>query len=117
MIFDVKDDVYKKQGINFPALKHLDAIGLISFEPLSGFAREGFIKNGMISYYGRPLLIEFQSESNNQIRVGQVLLTDLGMQLTKICGSEPDQEFYEYAVKKMHEQGLILSSFPQSYLF
>jgi Protein of unknown function (DUF2806) len=59
LIFDLKEEIYSSQGITFSALKHLDSIGLISFEALSGYQRQGFGKYAHIFYFGRPTLIEF----------------------------------------------------------
>ncbi|RPJ77282.1 MAG: DUF2806 domain-containing protein, partial [Alphaproteobacteria bacterium] len=39
IIYEVEDEIYTKHGINFGALKHLDEIGLLSFESLSGYSK------------------------------------------------------------------------------
>ncbi|MFM5551466.1 DUF2806 domain-containing protein [Aeromonas veronii] len=44
MIFEPKDEIFTKNGINFSTLKHLDAIGLISFESESEYNKIGFGK-------------------------------------------------------------------------
>ena len=111
LVFDIKNDIYTNSGINFASLKHLDSIGLISLEYMTGYIRERIPKVMEAFYYGRTLSIEFQNETDNQLGVGKVLLTETGMQLFNICGSEPSQEFYEYAVSQFVAQGLIVSSF------
>lgn len=110
LIYKTDDEIYTNQGINFAALKHLDAIGLISFESVSGYARKGFGKYAHVFYYGRPTAIEFSGEANNQLQMGHVLLTSIGKELTPICGSSPNYEFYEYVIRKWFQQGLVLSS-------
>ena len=110
LIYDTNDEIYTKQGINFGALKHLDSIGLVSFESVSGYARMGFGKYAHVFYYGQPTAIEFSGESNNQLQVGHVLLTSIGKELAPICGSSKNENFYHYVVRKWFEQGLILSS-------
>lgn len=41
LIFQMDDPVLSAQGITFDSLKHLDAIGLISLETVSGYAKRG----------------------------------------------------------------------------
>lgn len=110
LIFNTDNEIYTKEGISFSALKHLDAIGLISFESTSGYRRMGFQKQAIFSYYGHPTLVEFPNEKDNQIKTGKVLFTQAGKELVTICGAKRNQEFYEYAVQELSKQGLILSS-------
>lgn len=115
LIYDVRSDIYTKHGITFDALKHLDAIGLISFESVSGYQKQGFGKYAHFFYYGRPTLIEFPADTGNNIEMGHVLMTSVGRELAAICGSAMNPEFYEYVISRWYQQGLILSSvFPQS---
>lgn len=110
LIYEIDNEVYTKQGINFDVLKHLDAIGLISFEALGGYTRRGFGKYTHAFYYGRPTLVEFPADENNQIQTGHALLTATGKELVPICGSGRNEEFYLYVLRKWSQEGLILSS-------
>jgi hypothetical protein len=67
-------------------------------------------KNIVVFYYGTPLLIEFPKETDNELNTGNVLLSNIGQQLVKICASTSTTEFHEYVMKKWSAQGLILSS-------
>lgn len=110
LVYETQNEIYTKQGINFSALKHLDSIGLISFESVSGYNRTGFEKYAHVFYYGQPTAIEFSGDANNQLQVGHVLLTSIGKELTPICGSSRNHDFYEYVIRKWFQDGLILSS-------
>ena len=110
LIFDTKNEIYTKNGINFTALQHLDAIGLISFSPLSSFVTEGHNKQAVIFYYGKPTLVEFANDKDNKISIGHALFTQAGRELVSICGSERSQDFYEYAIEQLSKQELCLSS-------
>jgi hypothetical protein len=110
LIFDVSNEIYAKHGINFTSLKHLDSIGLISFEATSGYKKFGFPKQAVIFYYGQPTLFEFSKEKDNDLLTGKVLLTQAGKELVTICGAKRNQEFYEYAIAEISKQGIILSS-------
>ncbi len=111
LVYRVEDDVYKVAGVTFTALKHLDAIGLISFEATGGYAQTGFGKYGVAHYYGRKILLEFRSDKDNQLKAGHTLLTSVGKELVPICGSLPNEPFFEYTLRQWQQQGLVLSSF------
>lgn len=110
LIFDPSDEIYTKNGINFSTLKHLDAIGLISFESISGYRRHGYEKQTIIFYFSQPTLVEFSGEKDNQIELGKALFTQAGKELVSICGAIRNQEFYEYAIEKLFKQNMSLSS-------
>lgn len=110
LIYDLKDEIYSKHGINFGVLKHLDAIGLISFESVAGYQRQGFGKYAHLYYYGRPTLVEFPADAGNILDVGHVLLTSTGRELAPICGSVLNLDFYDYIIARWHKNGLITSS-------
>lgn len=110
LIYSVNDEVYGNQGITFAALKHLDSIGLISFESISGYSIKSLPKYAHFFYYGRPTLIEFSADTDNQIEIGHVLLTSAGRELTPICGSHRNEDFYQRVIRQWFDRGLILSS-------
>lgn len=109
-ILDSENNIYNKQGINFISLKHLDSIGLISFESTTGYIRKGFSKYIHISYFETTTLIEFNKDTDNTLQGGKVLLTQIGQELASVCGAERNNEFYEYIVSEWHKQGMILST-------
>lgn len=110
LIFDPQADVYTSQGINFSTLKHLDSIGLISFESVSGYSKLRLPKRALIFYYSLPTLGEFPKDQDNQMNVGHVLLTQAGRELVNICGSQRNQKFYEHAISELSKQNIILST-------
>lgn len=110
LIYDEKDPIYAAGGVNFSVLSHLDDIGLISFEHLTGFKRMGFPKHMRVFYYGEPIDIAFPKETGNDLETGKVLLTQTGQQMAPICGSEPVPGFLDYVLYRWNEKGLFLSS-------
>lgn len=113
LIYELQSEIYTAHGINFTSLKHLDSIGLISFESVSGYQREGFGKYIHAFYYGRPTLLEFPADKGNNLEIGHVLLTATGRELAPICGSSRNQTFYEYVIDYWFKRGLILSTIRQ----
>jgi hypothetical protein len=87
----------------------LDDIGLISFQPAGEFTRRGLSQKITPRYYGKPLTIEFQARENNQLQIGEVILTKIGAQLAPICGSKTVDGCEDYVVQRWAEKGLTLS--------
>ena len=104
------NEIYTKHGITFNTLKHLDTIGLISFESVAGYRKMRLGKSVMVGYYGRPTQVTFPADNNNDLNTGHVLLTTTGKELAPVCGSGRNEEFYEYVIRKWYQQELILSS-------
>lgn len=110
LIYETGSEIYTKQGVDFLALQHLDSIGLISFESVNGYFREGFKKYERLFYCGQATDIEFSNDVNNKLQVGHVLLTNIGKELFPICGSSRNRDFYEYVIHKWFQDSLILST-------
>ncbi len=109
LIFDVENAVYTKQGITSETLRHLEVIGLITFET-KGFVKKGFGKHTRLFYCGKPTKIGFQNDENNYLDLGYVLLTEYGKKLALTYKTPRNQQFYEYVINRWFQQGLVLSS-------
>ena len=96
LIFDSEADIYNQKGINFTALTHLDSIGLIQFNHLSGFERTELPKMFTVLYCGKPLMLEFPKESGNNLPIGKILLTQLGQELVSVISAPGVDAFVEY---------------------
>lgn len=100
LIFDVQAKIYEEHGITFNALSHLESIGLIQFNHLSGFRRLKLPKKFYVLYYGQPLLLEMSKDEGNELEIGHVLLTKVGQELAPICGSKQVNGFVEFVKEK-----------------
>lgn len=96
LIFDIHAEIYRRNGITFNALIHLESIGLIQFNNLTGFNRVKLPKHFALYYYGKPLPLEMSNDKDNQLEIGKVLLTKTGEELAPICGSKSVDGFWEY---------------------
>lgn len=96
LVFDYKEKIYSRHGINFDRLTDLENIGLIQFSTVVQFKRIGFPKRISVFYFGRQLVLEFPKDADNEIIIGQTQLTRIGQELAPICGSEPVEGFWEY---------------------
>jgi hypothetical protein len=112
-IFDVKGKVYTEKGLNFEKLSHLDNIGLINFNHVTGFIQHPYQQESLVHYYGTPIYIRFPNEKDNVLQLGHVVLTKIGHELAPLCGSERLDSFLEYVIEKWISAGLkVWSPFP-----
>ena len=87
------------------ALSHLDNIGLIQFNDLTGFLFPNVPKKFYVLYCGNSFALEMPKDTGNKLEVGKVLLTKIGRELAPICGSAPVEGFWDY-VKDQWKQYL-----------
>lgn len=100
LVFDVQAEIYNKHGINFNSLSHLESIGLIQLNNLSGFLRLGLPKTFSVLYYGKWLTLEMPKDTDNGLEIGKALLTKIGQELAPICGSKSVEGFRDYVMDK-----------------
>jgi hypothetical protein len=96
LIFDTQAKIYNDNGINFGAVSHLESLGLIQFESLSGYTRQKLPKNFTVLYCSTPLQLTMPKDADNTLKIGKVLLTRAGRELATICESPGIPEFREY---------------------
>ena len=98
LVFDVEAKIYNKNGINFNSLSHLESIGLVQFNSITGVSRSILPKKFAVFYYGNPLMLEMPNDAGNKLEIGKVLLTKIGQELVPICGSRPVEGFRDYVM-------------------
>lgn len=100
LIFDDQAAIYNDKGLNFNTLTHLDSIGLIQFGNLTGFSRTGLPKTFAVAYCGEPLQLTMEKEEGNNLPIGKVLLTQVGMELARVCQTPGVEGFVDYVKEK-----------------
>ena len=103
LVFDFEASVYKQRGIHFASLSHLDSIGLIQFETLTGFKRINLGKRVGASYFGQRINLEFSNDAEHELDIGFAGLTQVGQELARICVSRPVDGFFNYVMEKWQE--------------
>ena len=96
LVFDSQAPIYNNEGINFSTLSHLDNLGLIQFNSLSGFNKQGLPENFTLVYCGQPLPLEMKNGQKNQLSIGQVLLSQAGQELAQVVRVPRVDAFYDY---------------------
>ncbi len=117
LIIDYKNEIFEKYNISFSVLQHLDELGLITFNHLSGFTITANVDNMDIGYYGRVLQLNF--ENSKTIKTGFVNLTKIGKDIAKVSHPDVDKieieceeyidEYYHYIVNELYKQNVIMS--------
>ena len=106
LIFDRNAAIYNDKRINFNTLTHLNSIGLIRYSS-SGHTKTKLPKEFTVSYCNRqPFTLIMKKKKNNKIKVGEVLLTQTGKELSRICDIQEVDGFVDY-VKGMWERYLL----------
>jgi hypothetical protein len=107
-VYDLSDDVCVKGGVTFETLTHLDSIGLIRFENLSGFRiiqRES-IERITLSYFGERVTIDSSRQFEKEFHIGHVMLTQIGKELSAVCDAQSIAGFSDYCVSRWAFKGL-----------
>lgn len=106
LIFDSQAPIYNNLGINFNSLSHLDSLGLIQFNSLAGFSRTGLPKSFVVDYCGQLLQLVIKEGQENQLSIGQILLTQAGQELAQIVKVPGVQGFYDYVKEQWKSHAL-----------
>ena len=106
LIFDVKASIYIENHIVFDSLTHLGNIGLITFNSISGYAITNLPQEVVIGYFAKTLKLRFNKTEENSLKVGTMLLSQSGIELSRVCHSEPVDGFFDYVIEKITEQGI-----------
>jgi uncharacterized protein DUF2806 len=108
LIFNVKDEYLVNKSINYDKLQQLDAMGLINFNPMTGYNLDNFARANF-SYYGESYSVFRPQNKKAHLGIGIALLTAEGEQLVLISGSNPSEEYKNFVLKRWEKQGLIIN--------
>jgi hypothetical protein len=98
IVHDPSARVYTDTGINFATLVHLDALGIVRFEPAIHLSIEGMPSTFEASYFDTRFSMELHGSRQGSLLVGSVALTSVGKELVHIAGASPVDGFAEYCI-------------------
>lgn len=107
LIFDTQHDIYNRQGIDFNSVGHLESLGLIHFNGLSGFAIVSRAQQWTFSYCGELVLLTLPDGAGYEFNQGQVILTQAGKELSQICDASPVDGFFEFVYDRWASESLV----------
>lgn len=100
-----RDENSNNTYITFDQLSVLDSLGVI--QQGLGYSLTFKQKIGHLFYYGIPIIVEFQQDDPSlwTFETGTALLTPIGAELMKICGSSPDFDYLNKFINKTNVEG------------
>lgn len=99
LIFQETDEIYNRNDIKCDSLQHLETIGLVHFT-LNKFGASGLKGSMTVSYYGKPLHLNFGDGRPATLEFGKVLFTQIGKELFTLTSASGIDDLYDYVSAK-----------------
>ena len=99
-IYDTNDEIIKKIGLTFESINRLDILGLLSCGSTFGYYVSELPQKTFASYSNKKLRITFKTKEPCQLDCGQVILSQSGNELFKICSPNYTDEIFNYVYEK-----------------
>ena len=112
-VFDIEHEIYGRCGISFRSLDRLEALGLVRFDDLSGFRILNLPKKVTTFYGNRQVQLTLSKDSENELGVGKVLLTQSGSELFRIAKASIVEGFFDYVYGRWASDSLVPPPEPQ----
>jgi|ERR1019366_638520 hypothetical protein len=109
LIFDLGHKIYNDAGITFDVVNHLETIGLVHLNAVTGYGRVILSQEGFVLYFGTPVWVEFPEEPKResyQLNTGHVLFTKAGLELAPLSGAQPKEHFVDYVKEQWKRYGI-----------
>ena len=98
------EETLNNMGLTFSILNELDTFGLIKFDGLSGYAAVGF-KEKLVLLYANGKTIAINEHKNNEIPIGNVMLTSTGECLMNITPTDMITDYDKMLIKFLENKG------------
>lgn len=105
LVFDPNASIYNASGINFPALSHLESLGLIKFETLTGFTLTGLPQHFSFTYGGKQLNIALK-QPGDAFPTGKAMFTRMGSELSTLIETNEVPGFFDYLSTQFESSGI-----------
>jgi hypothetical protein len=104
LVLDCKAPIYFENGIDFFNLTDLDTLGLIRFDPVAGFEinYKGFVA---FNYHHDAIIFNQNSLNKGRINIGNVMLTKIGKELSRVSSTKKIDGFYKYVLDYWTRKG------------
>ncbi len=112
MVMNIEDEIYNNEGINFQTLNHLDAIGLIKFDPHQNLHLLNIKKSVLLTYYNKEVILTFDNDKENQLAIGKAWFTQAGAELFEICGSSENKDYFSMILDKWNKGPMVVTVLP-----
>ena len=99
-IYDFNDEIVKKNGLTFDSINRLNILGLLSCSSNYGYYLSELPQNLSASYSNKKIEIIFKSKKSCTLNCGQVIISQSGDELLKICSPNYSDEIFNYVYQK-----------------
>jgi hypothetical protein len=113
IVFNVQKEIYTSNGVNFNVLKHLDDIGLISFDGFSGLSLKVTNQKNRFSYFEDFFIVD--SRHFDTLEIGLAAFSKIGQELINIPTIEPKSGFLDYLVSYWMRNYLVYSEYEKNF--
>ncbi len=102
IIFFVRDDMYKGNGLSFQDVSDLASLGLIALSEDMVFKDEANASNILATYFSEQarIVLKKVSDSDHMFICGDVMPTEAGRQLASICDTTPINGMFQHTCEK-----------------
>lgn len=114
LIYDTHADIYNRYGINFGTMVHLEYLGMVRFNSVSGFRIRNLPATVTTTYYSMPVsVLTMDRDGNNCFIVGTTMFTQAGLELAGVVNALGIPEFYNYVYDRWASDSLVPPREPQ----
>ncbi len=104
LVFNEGDPIYKNNGLTYMKLQHLETMGLIAFNHITGFRRQSLPAKFTIPFEKQVMEVALQ-EGSDTLKTGRATFTEAGQQLETIVHVERVPGFIEYVAERWRDEG------------
>lgn len=109
IVFDLNAEIYKAAGITFMGIKHLDSLGLLSFDPIGGYTANTLTGDHAHGYYFNTEVLFTLPSQDARLPLGKVMFTEAGRQLFALSGATRNERFIDYSTAYWAQSKIKLS--------
>ena len=108
LIFDTRHEIYNLHGINFVSTGHLESLGLVRFNSLTGFKIDPAPSQLRVSYHDKRKLLTLPNNQGYEFSIGMVMFTQPGIELSQVSKPNPSDEYFNYVCEIWRKEGIII---------
>ena len=96
----IDDEFYSSHGITYGNLLHLQSLGLVTFNSLGGYKIIKQPETKSLNYFNKKIELILNNDQNRELQLGQVLLTNVGIDLASVIKGNPIEDFFDFSLNK-----------------
>lgn len=106
--YKMNNDRLHELGLSFDVLNELEVLGVIRFSSISGYVSKGITQKRVLLCIGDKLEV-LSEHKNDEVPVGNVILTSAGEALQAITAPEDVEDYYDMVKKYLNSEQVKLA--------